>query len=217
VVSFAQNILAQPLVVLVTDDTVNEQLHRPELTRTYLMDLTGASRFDYQFPSSLYEDTKRAQVNTMTGPGDVTALPIALETAWSELQAAVHGRYVVTFDLPLVQLQLAATAQQYRLPVPMLVGHSLLDLLLKYARIKDPIDWELDGGAQEAPDGVLCGALEKEDVALFYDASLAPAQTRALHLLHALQAIADGTLSLQEPRRVSVMEDEDPHFSEEEG
>jgi hypothetical protein len=205
VVRFAQNILAQNPVMLVTDDAFHEKRQRPELTHIFLMKPAGTLCFDYQFPS--FPD----QIKGDLAPGEVVnvdeadPLSPSLEKAWTELQSAVHGRYVVAYELPFAQVQLAVTAQRYGLPVPMLVGHSLLDLLLKYARVKEPIGEELDEHAPPFSDAQLSRVLAEEDVASFVDSLRVPADQRALYMLQALQAIANGTFTLQEPLPVSSL------------
>jgi hypothetical protein len=128
-----------------------------------------------------------------------------LEQEWAHLQNMLQGRYVVTFDQSLVQTQLAVTAWEYGLPVPMLIGHSLLDLLLKYTRVKKLIDKSFDEDDPSFPDALLCSLLAEEDVAPFIDLASGSADQRALHLLHTLQTMANGTLSLLEPLPVSTL------------
>ncbi len=201
VIQFAQSILALKPIILVTDDTVNEE-QQPELTRIFSMEPTEVPCFDYQFPPSSSDGVglQAVEKEVMGMTGHAYVMPSIRE--WPHLQSVLRGRFVVAFDFPLVQLQLAVSAHRYGLPVPMLVGHSLLDLLLKYVRLKDPIN---DTFEQDAPPFFAsqdCYALANEDVEPFIDLSV-PADQRARHLLHALQAISNGTLSLQEPVLVS--------------
>jgi hypothetical protein len=202
VVRLAQNVLAQKPLVLVTDDIVNEETDRPELTRIFLMEPTEVPRFDYHLAPSWHRHTRILALNTTGKVTDTTAPATSLEIAWSEFQSAVYGRYVVAFDLPLAQIQLDVTACMHGLPVPLLIGHSLLDLLLLYVGAKEPVSYGFDESSLSLTDAELCDLMEQEDVVPFYDSSLAPADQRALHLLHSLQKMADGTLSLQEPRHV---------------
>jgi|GEM_PF-5145138 hypothetical protein len=205
VVRFAQNILAHNPIMLVTDEVFHQKRQRPELTRIFLMKPAEKFCFDYQFPSFPDGNEGNLAPGEAVNVEEANPLPPSLEKAWTEFQSVVHGRYVVAYDLPFAQVQLAVTAQRYGLPVPMLVGHSLLDLLLKYARVKEPIGEELDEHAPPFTDAQLCRVLAEEDIAPFVDSLRAPADQRALHLLHALQAIANGTFSLQEPLPVSSL------------
>ena len=97
------------------------------------------------------------------------------------------------------------TARKYDLPIPMLVGHSFMDILLKYARVKDLIDEAQDEEGFAISDRELCSLLADGDVVPFVDSSAASADQRAAHLLQALQAMANGTLFLQEPLPVSSL------------
>lgn len=204
VIQLTQSILALNPIVLVTDDIVNKG-QRPALTRIFLMEQTKVPCFDYQFPSSLYEDIESLAIDGGTASIDAHPLLASLKQEWTHLQNMLQGRYVVSFHLPLTQVQLAVTASDYGLPTPVLVGHSLLDLLLKYTRVKESIDEDLDEAAASFPDSQLYSLLAKEDVAPFVDPASGSADQRAIHLLHALQAIADGTLSLQEPLPISAL------------
>jgi len=212
VVRLAENVLAQKPLVLATDDIVNEETGRPEVTRVFLMEPTEALRFDSHFTPSWHGNMRILELKT-TGKGtNTTTPPTSLEVAWSELQNIINGRYIVAFDLLLAQIQFDVTARIHGLPVPMLIGHSLLDLLLLYVGVKEPISYELDGPRLSLTDAQLCDLMEREDVVPFYDSSLAPADQRARHLLHTLQKMAGGTLSLNGPRRVPPMGSLD-HFS----
>jgi hypothetical protein len=202
-VKLAQNILALNPVMLVTDDTIDETHQRPELTRIFLMEPTGTACFDYQFPSFSDENEGLLPTNETVDVDESNLVHASLEKALNDLQNVLLGHYVIAFDLSFVQIQLAVTAQRYGLPVPMLIGHSLLDLLLKYTRVKDPIDEGLDQNTLVFTDTQLCDVLAKEDIEPFTDLALAPADQRALHMLHALQAIANATFSLQEPLPIS--------------
>ncbi len=214
VVRLAQNVLAQNPLVLATDDTFNEETDRPELTRIVLMEPTDVLRFEYQFAPSWHRHLRILELNT-TGEGTTTTTPpTSLEVAWSELQNSIAGRYILAFDLLLAQIQLDVTARAYGLPVPMLIGHSLLDLLLLYVGVKEPIRYGTDGPRLSLSDAQLCDLMEREDVAPFYDSALAPADQRAQHLLHALQKMADGTLSVREPRQSPPMKPLDPFSSQ---
>lgn len=203
VIQLMQGILALNPLILVTDDTVNEE-QRPELTRIFLMELTEVPCFDYQFSSSSHEKAGLLAADGSATIGDQPPLA-SLEQEWAHFQTLLHGRYVIAFHLPLVQIQLAVTAKEHGLPIPMVIGHSLLDLLLKYARVKEPIDEELEQDALPFSDTHLCNVLAKEDVEPFTDLTSATSNQRALHLLHALQAMANGTFSLQEPLPASSM------------
>ena len=202
VIQLAQSILALNPIILITDDTVNEEQH-PQLTRIFLMEPTKAPCFDYQFPTPSYKGGMSLGMDGgIANIGDYPHLA-SLEQEWTHLQNMLHGRYVVAFNLPLAQVQLAVTAQEYGLFVPMLIGHSLLDLLLKYGRVKEPIGEGLDQDILPFSDLQLCDVLAKEDVEPFTDLASVPADQRALHMLHALQAIANATFSLQEPLPIS--------------
>ncbi|HYU77069.1 MAG TPA: hypothetical protein VEL31_30740 [Ktedonobacteraceae bacterium] len=216
VVRLAQNVLAQKPLVLVTDDIVNEETGRPELTGIVLMELTEVPRFEYHFAPCWHGNVHILELNTIGKATNTTTPPTSLEVAWSELQSSIDGRYIVAFDLLLAQIQFDVTARTHGLAVPMLVGHSLLDLLLLYVGVKEPISYEIGGPRLSLADAQLCDLMAREDVAPFYDSSLAPADQRAQHLLHTLQKMADGTLSLQEPRHVPPMKPRDP-FSEQKG
>jgi hypothetical protein len=211
VIQLAQNILALKPVILVTDDTVNER-HQPVLTRIVLMEPTKVLRIDYSFPSPLYEDVAPPVVEEGIANTEKSSLLVSLKQEWIHLQKALQGRFVVTFHLPLAQAQLMGTAQRYGLPVPMLVGHSLLDLLLKYGRVKEPAVDELNQEASSLSDLQLCMVLAKEDVEPFTDLSSVPADQRALQMVQALQAIADATFSLQEPLPISSIKPFDDLF-----
>ncbi len=216
VVRLAQNVLAQKPLVLVTDDIVNEETGRPEVTRIHLMEPTEVPRFEYHFAPCWHGNVHVLELKTTGKATNTTTPPTSLEVAWSELQSSIDGRYIVAFDLLLAQIQFDVTARTHGLAVPMLVGHSLLDLLLLYVGVKEPISYEIDGPRLSLTDAQLCDLMAREDVAPFYDSSLAPADQRARHLLHALQKMADGTLSLNGPRRVPPMGSPDP-FSEQNG
>ncbi len=205
VVRLAQQVLTLNPLVLVTDDTVNEERQQPELTRIFLMEPTKRSCFDYPFPASSHKSEGPVVVEERGEADDTLMLAASLEQAWEELQRKLSGRFVVAFDVPLAHLQLAVTARRYGLPIPMLVGHSLLDLLLKYTRVKDIVDEGNDEEIRLASDQELCRILAEDDVRPFVDASIAPADQRAEQLLQALQAIAEGTFSLQEPRPVEFL------------
>lgn len=205
VVRLAQNVLALNPIILVTDDAINEASKRPVLTRLCLMEPTGEVRFDYQVPDPLHPHPDGMEE---VSPGDTLAaqpVPESLKVAWAEFQAMTHGRFVVAFDLFLCQIQLEITAQDYRLPIPMLIGHSVLDLLLQYTKIKAPLS-QLGELASAVKDATLCDLLAEEDVQPLVDVSSAPADQRALRLLQTLQAAANGTLVLQEPERVSLLD-----------
>ncbi len=210
VIRLAQSVLAQKPLVLVTDDIVNEESDRPELTRIFMMESTEAPRFDYQFVPSWHGNVRILELNTTEQAMDTTAPPTSLEVAWSEFQSTVYGRFVIAFDLPLVQIQLDVTARVHGLSVPMLVGHSLLDLLLFYVGVKEPISYGINGPRLSLTDAELCDLMERDDMVPFYDSTVAPADQRAHHLLQALQKMADGTLSLQEPRHIPRMRHLDP-------
>ncbi len=210
VVRLAQSVLAQKPLVLLTDDIINEETDRPELTRIFLMEPTEAPCFDYHFAPSLHENVHILELDTTEKVSDTTTPLTSLEVAWSQLQNTIYGRYVIAFDLPLVQLQLGITAQKYGLAVPMLIGHSMLDLLLLYVGIKGPISYEIDGPRLSLTNAELSSLMEREDVIPFYGSSLAPADQRARHILHALQKMADGTFSLQEPGYDPAMSSLDP-------
>jgi hypothetical protein len=198
VIQLAQNILALKPVILMMDDTVNEG-YQPVLTRIVLMEPTKVLHVDYSFPSSFYEDVDPPVVEKEAANTEEHPLLISLQQEWIHLQKVLQGRFVVAFHLPLAQAQLMGTAQRYGLPVPMLVGHSLLDLLLKYGRVKEPAIDELNQEVLPLSDLQLCTVLAKEDVGPFIDLSSVPADQRALQMVQALQAIATATLSLQEP------------------
>src|SRR6266480_6197789 len=174
VVRLAENVLAQKPLMLATDDLVNEETGRPEVTRIVLMEPTEALRFDSHFAPSWHGNMRILELKT-TGKGtNTTTPPTSLEVAWSELQNIINGRYIVAFDLLLAQIQFDVTARIHGLPVPMLIGHSLLDLLLLYVGVKEPISYELDGPRLSLTDAQLCDLMEREDVVPFYDSSLAP-------------------------------------------
>jgi hypothetical protein len=215
VIQLAQNILALKPVILVTDDTVNEG-HQPVLTRIVLMEPTKVLLIDYSFPSPLYEGIKQPVLDKGAANTEKSSLLVSLQQEWIHLQKALQGRFVVTFHLPLVQAQLMGTAQRYGLPVPMLVGYSLLDLLLKYGRVKEPVIDELNPEVLSFSDLQLCTVLAKEDVEPFTDLSSVSADQRALQMMQALQAIADATFSLQEPLPISSIKPFDDPFSENE-
>jgi hypothetical protein len=203
-IKLAQAILALHPLILVTDEITDEEQQQPTLTRIFLMEPTKVPCLDYQFPALLYDNAElsmdEVRVLEATKP-----VPESLGEAWTKLQKVLHGRYVISFDVRLVQLQLAVTAQRNGLPVPMLVGHSLLDLLLKYARVKEAVEEEeSDEDVPLPPDSQLYDVLAQEDIEPFVDDSI-PAEQRAYHLLQALEAMADGTLSLQEPLPVSSL------------
>jgi hypothetical protein len=205
VILFAQTILALKPVILVTDDTFNKEKRQLELTRIFLMELTETPCFDYQFPSFSHENDGPPTMDKGTDANVADPFHATLKNVWTDFHNKLHGRYVVAFDLPFVQIQLAVTAQRSGLSVPLPVGHSLLDLLLMYARIKEPTGKDLDPDDLPFSDAQLCGLLAKEDVAPFVDLSLGSADQRALHLLHALQAMTKGALSLQEPLSISTL------------
>ncbi len=66
------------------------------------------------------------------------------------------------------------------------------------------VEEESDEDTLLPSDSQLYSVLAQEDVAPFVDASI-PAEQRAHHLLQALEAMADGTFSLQEPLPVSSL------------
>ena len=204
VIQLAQSILALNPVILVTDDIVSKQ-QRPVLTRIFLMDPSQPLCFDYQFPSSLYEDAGLLTTHGETASSDAHLLLASLKQEWTRLQNAIQGRYVIAFDLPLLQIQFAITARMYGLPTPVVIGHSLLDLLLKYARVKELIDGNGDENTPPFSDAELCNVFAKEDVTPLFHPDSGPADQRAVRLLHALQAMANGTLSLQEPLPLSTL------------
>ena len=206
VVRRAQSVLAQNPLILVTDDILDKETNRPELTCIHLIEPTETRRFEYHFAPSRRGKGRLHVQHAAEKTTDATVPPSSLEVAWSDLQSVVFGRYVVAFDLPFAQVQLDVTARRHGLPVPMLVGHSLLDLLLQYAGVKAPISYDFKGFLQSSTDAELCNLMAPEDVMPFYNDSLVPADQRAHHLLHALQKMADGTLSLQEPRFVPPKE-----------
>jgi hypothetical protein len=203
-IKLAQTILALQPLILVTDDTIDEERQKAVLTRIFLMEPTKVSCFDYQFPTLLYDNTELSSIDEVGSAEKTEPLSASLDEAWAKLQKVVHGRYVVAFDAPLVQLQLAVIAQQNGLPVPILVGHSLLDLLLKYARVKEVIGEESNKDTFLLSDSQLYSVLALEDVAPFVSDSI-PAEQRAHHLLQALEAMADGTFPMQEPLPVSSL------------
>ena len=77
VIQLAQSILALNPVILVTDDTVSEE-QRPALTRIFLMDHAKVSCFDYQFPTTLYEDAGKPAIDGGTASFDAHPLQISL-------------------------------------------------------------------------------------------------------------------------------------------
>lgn len=210
VVRLAQNVLAQKPLILATDDLVNEETGRPEVTRIVLIEPTEALRFDSHVAPCWHGNVRMLELST-TGKGtDTTTPPTALEVAWSELHNSITGRYIVAFDLLLAQIQLDVTARIHGLAVPMLIGHSLLDLLLLYVGVKEPIFYGPHGPHLSLTEAQVRDLMEREDVVPCYDRSLAPADQRARRLLQTLQKMADGTLSLNGPGRVPPMGSLDP-------
>ncbi len=59
----------------------------------------------------------------------------AMHQVWEKLLKALEGKYVLSFDLLLTQMQLAAVARQYDLDVPPLIGSSLVTIFDLYFEV----------------------------------------------------------------------------------
>lgn len=205
-VKLARNVSAQHPLILATNNIFHMPMLQPVLKRIFLMEDTGITRFDYQFPIVVSQATGLVAFGEAEEGNQTSPLRELLHSAWAEFLGIVHGRYIVAYDFPNAQLQLVMAAHQYGLSIPILVGHSFTDILLKYARVKDVIGEVQDEEGFPIPDRQLCTLLADEDVTPFHP-SFGSADQQAKHLLQALQDMANGTLSLQQPLPMSVLTD----------
>ncbi|GAC1662070.1 MAG: hypothetical protein PVS3B3_33020 [Ktedonobacteraceae bacterium] len=115
---------------------------------------------------------------------------------WAQLLAAIEGRFMLSFDLVLTQIQLATVAHHYNLEVPLLIGGSLAPIFDLYFGVSSQKNTFMDGPENKE----MFSSFPKENVSVIQDLPSETTLDRARGMLHVLNAIAQDSHEVGEGR-----------------
>lgn len=127
-VTRARNVLQLAPCVVATRDWKPDEQALPELQQVTVATMEKKILFDQLFHPEKEPSFPKPTKTTSLKRSE--SLPMS--KVWSQLIHAISGRYILAYDLALIQLQLKVTAEHLQLPVPILIGESILDLYLEY-------------------------------------------------------------------------------------
>ena len=133
----AKNILDLHPRIIVTKDIKLDEQELPELKQVTVVNTDGIVLFDQDFlPQQghlepLLEGTSSPELLS------TRIEPVSMAYVWDELIKTVSGHYVLAYELSLIQLQLEVTADRFQLPIPVLIGDSILNLYSEYFRANE--------------------------------------------------------------------------------
>lgn len=193
--TWAQNLCQLKPRILVINNDFDEHLDETFLQQIAVVDWDNKPIFQQWFGSD------RSSLSAKCSPGDLlarkagatSALPV--EQVWNDLVEAVSGYVIVTYCLPLAQIQLEVTARELHLKAPMLIGQSLLDLCLRY--LGYGCEKLLLGPSPEEPMLPFSPALYQRLGDPFSDMNTLDAVQRAQDIVLVLQEMAQGILSIR--------------------
>ena len=132
----------------------------------------------------------------------------AMPQIWAELLTALEGKYVLSYDLELIQRQLTVVANYYHLPVPPLIGTSLSPLYDLYFGVLPPRATFMD----EPETGDMWSRFLNEASPILPALPNDTALDRARGMLFVLNSIAEGPQEVDEQQT----EDDTDQFEGEE-
>ncbi|GCF11809.1 hypothetical protein [Dictyobacter arantiisoli] len=185
-VTRAQNVLALSPSIVVTED-VQPDKQEPELKRVTVVQNDGAILFDQDF---LPTGIQKGALPAWDAPTSPTTPSLPLPQIWDDLTKAISGKYILAYDFVLIQMQLEVTALRFQLPIPVLIGESILDLYFAYHGTNVLPTIDEPGGAFPIPTAFY----NQLGAPFSRDASYTPVE-RAARILHILQGIANCTLT----------------------
>ena len=143
----AKNILDLHPRIIVTKDMRPDEQALPELKQVTVVSTDGIVLFDQDFlPQQVHLESLSEDSSSSEQPS--TRREVSIAQMWDELIKVVSGHYVLAYELPLIQLQLEATADRFQLPVPVLIGESILDLYYEYLGI--PEEYSFGAGKENS-------------------------------------------------------------------
>ncbi len=136
-VTRVRNILDLHPRIIVTKDIKLDEQELPELKQVTVVSTDGIVLFDQDF---LPQQVHLESLSEGTSSPELLSTriePVSMAHVWDELIKTVSGHYVLAYELSLIQLQLEVTADRFQLPVPVLIGDSILNLYSEYFRANE--------------------------------------------------------------------------------
>ena len=189
-VTRARNILDLHPRIIVTKDIKLDQQELPELKQITVVSADGVVLFDQDFlPQQVHlESLSEGTILLEQLPTQIE--PVSTAQVWDELIKTVSGHYVLAYSLSLIQLQLEVMADRFQLPIPILIGGSILDLYSEYFGLNEGHS----SGIAEENSSIGVEAILDQLGEPFIRDTLYTTVQQATRIVHIIQGIANCTL-----------------------
>lgn len=192
--TWAQNLCQLKPRILVINDDFDEHRQEAFIRQIAVLDWTTKLIFHQRFCGEGSSGTVSSSPHDLLSRNRGKTASLSVAQIWNDLLQAVSGHMIVTYSLPLAQIQLEVTAKRLHLKVPMLIGQSILDLCQRYLGYeKEEVSLEKEEAETVLPFSLaLCRQLGDP----FSETISHDAVERARCILTVLQDIAQGMLSV---------------------
>jgi len=192
--TWAENLWQLKPRILVINDDFDEHRQEAFIQQIAVLDWTKKLIFHHRFCGKQSSFAPSSSPKDLLSRKRAEAPSVPVAQMWNALLQAVSGHVIVTYSLPLAQIQLEVTAKRLHLKVPMLIGISLLDLCQRYLGYeKEEVSLEKEEAGPVLPfSSALCTQLGDP----FSETISCDAVKRAEFIFTALQDITQGTLNV---------------------
>lgn len=174
------------LCILVAEERSEHGQELAELGHLTITDRVGSVLFDHDLPplqATSLSFARQHSIPLSTADTEAIAVMTAL---WPDLLSVIRGRFLLSEDIILTQVQLMVTAERFDLEVPVVIGESMVMLYQKYLTL--PVSREVQG----APFPIDLLTLVRQFGIPFPGSPHLSALDRAMGILHVLHAMAQG-------------------------
>jgi len=188
----AQSLLEYPnLGILAAEERPRSEHEAPEVARLVVTSSTGIIFFDDILPSLLFA----CQQNMGLSASDEEAVSV-MTRLWPDLLSVVKGRFILSEDNLLTQIQLMVTAERFDLEPPVVIGCSALDLCHQYLETPSLAYIQAEESSLLTDLASLCEQLGVPLTGFPRPTAL----DRAITMLHIMQAMAQGVAPVYWPQ-----------------
>ena len=193
----AQSLLEYPnLGILAAEERPRSEHEPPEVARLVVTNSTGIILFDHILPSLQTPSLLFAcQQNMGLSASDEEAVSV-MTRLWPDLLSVVKGRFILSEDNLLTQIQLMVTAERFDLEPPVVIGCSALDLCHQYLETPSLAYIQAEESSLLTDLASLC-----EQLGVLLPGFPRPTVLdRAIGMLHIMQAMAQGVAPVYWPQ-----------------